>query len=381
MSKKFLTVVAGMSLCAPLCSFAETANVNVYGMLNISAESVSANGPTTGQSAYIGRNRVQANSSNFGVKGSEDLGDGYKAVFQVETGVDVAMNQSTSYTTNTTNYMILRNTGVGLVTPMGQVMFGHWDTPFKSATMFMEPFYGTSSGTLSNLIDSISGQGGNANVPSSGGSKAQTFHRRQGNSIQYWSPNMNGLTVKAMYSANVDRDSTAPLAGTNPDLLSASLGYEGNGMNAVVVYEQHDDFRSAAGAIPTKDTGIKAAAGYTFGSTQAGVVFSTISQKDGDAAAKSRSAFGASVIHRMSNWALRLGMTKAGEWTDAVNTGAMNGMFGVSYSFSKRTDVYGEFARIWNQDAASYNYQYNPVGTFGAGADPQTVAIGFRHTF
>lgn len=386
-------VITALTFTLSLNSFAETSNVNVYGTLNLTAESVSATGASANGASYASRNRIQSNTSHFGMKGSEEIGKDMKGIFQIEVGIDGTMNQ---FVPNA-NFLNIRNTGVGIEAHWGQLMLGIWDTPFRTSTLFMEPFYNTTTGTLSALIDSIGSAPGTANAASSGGNNTTTFFRRQGNSLQYWSPNLWGFTLKAMYSANIDRNPPG-LDGVNPDLLSTSLSYELDGFNAAIAYEQHDDFRSAAGAINTintKDTGIKAATGYRFGNTQLGAIFSSlryVTQGAGGETNYNRPAYGASLIHHFGDFALRLAYTRAadGDITEPTKSasvrdwGASHGIVGFSYSFTKRTDIFTQYNRIWNKSAATYNYQIDPINPlvgFGVGADPQVVAFGIRHTF
>src|ERR1017187_10704872 len=88
MQKKLIALaIAGLSSVA----FAQP-NVTVYGVADVSIESVGANGAKSGTSesgtnANLGNSaRVNSNSSYIGFKGTEDLGNGLKALFQFETG-------------------------------------------------------------------------------------------------------------------------------------------------------------------------------------------------------------------------------------------------------------------------------------------------------
>ena len=78
MMKKILAVAIASAFAAP--AFAATANVDVYGSINVSIENV--------DNGVADWNRMVTNNNSFlGFKGSEDLGGGLKAVWQLETNI------------------------------------------------------------------------------------------------------------------------------------------------------------------------------------------------------------------------------------------------------------------------------------------------------
>lgn len=103
----------------------------------------------------------QTTQSFIGVKGSEALGNGTNAIYQVELAVDITnQNRDTSLlngnrgSTMANRYgnfnqfsydsgIALRNTFVGLETPYGAVIAGRFDTPLKSSTASLDLFAGT----------------------------------------------------------------------------------------------------------------------------------------------------------------------------------------------------------------------------------------------
>ena len=105
-------------------------------------------------------NASRGPASRVGVKGSEDLGNGIKAIYQVEMAVDmdnqnrdsslVNGNRGTISTTGrygnlnkvsgTNSGLSLRNTFIGLQSPWGTVLFGRHDTPLKLSTAKLDLF-------------------------------------------------------------------------------------------------------------------------------------------------------------------------------------------------------------------------------------------------
>lgn len=82
MNKKLIALAVAAASVAP-AAMAQTANpVTLYGRVYVMFESVEAKG---GASPVVRRNRVSDQSSLLGVRGTEDLGGGLKAFFQLET--------------------------------------------------------------------------------------------------------------------------------------------------------------------------------------------------------------------------------------------------------------------------------------------------------
>ena len=109
MNKKLVALAVGGAFALPFAVQAQTANVTLYGRLNLDMEAKTCqNGITNGAGAGVampancdGRsiaspataisdpvvNRVSSNSSRFGMRGTESLGGGLNAVFQIESNV------------------------------------------------------------------------------------------------------------------------------------------------------------------------------------------------------------------------------------------------------------------------------------------------------
>lgn len=94
------------------------------------------------QAAYVGRGTGYngwdvtsvPGASRFGIKGSEDLGGGLKAIYQLEFGVDPADG---NFNTR------LRNSFVGLAGNWGTALIGRHDTPLKISTGKLDMFADT----------------------------------------------------------------------------------------------------------------------------------------------------------------------------------------------------------------------------------------------
>src|SRR5512135_971150 len=98
MQKKLIALAIAGLATAP--AFAQT-NVTIYGVADVTIENVKASGGTSTPTntdpdfqTRLNRNRVTPNSSLIGFRGVEDLGNGLKALFQFETGVNTDGNNN-----------------------------------------------------------------------------------------------------------------------------------------------------------------------------------------------------------------------------------------------------------------------------------------------
>jgi predicted porin len=118
MQKKIIVLALAAAFAMP--AFADTANVTVYGAVNLSAEQINTGDSASGAK---GANafKVSSNVTKFGLKGAQDLGDGVSAIWQIEQQVDVDDAGGTGSGKNT---LATRNSFVGLADKsMGTV---HW---------------------------------------------------------------------------------------------------------------------------------------------------------------------------------------------------------------------------------------------------------------
>ena len=120
MNKKLLAIAIAGVLAAPLAQ-AQTANVVLYGRINIDMEVIINQkqdaAPFNKQNIY----RVSSNSSRFGMRGTESLGGGLNAIFQIESSI-VADNSGGT--------LAGRETFAGLQGGWGTVKLGYYSLLF-----------------------------------------------------------------------------------------------------------------------------------------------------------------------------------------------------------------------------------------------------------
>jgi predicted porin len=348
-----------LSACAAATPFVH-AQVQVYGRLNVALESARAPG--------VQVERMVNNRSVLGFKGTEDLGGGLKALFQVE---------GTLAPDTGAGEIARRDTRVGLEGPFGTVFAGHWTTAYNGATSGLDPFYPTTAGYMSILANGSSSSADNV-------SDVASFDRRQANSVHWWSPRWRGWTLRASHGLAEER----PASGARPSLLSLALIHDAGPLYVALAHERHREYHGPG----TADTGSKAAVGYLFGTTRLALVAERL-EYELPASRLARNALYVSLSHQAGRHGLRASVGKAndGHGSGSVGfvrggaeTGAVHATAGYEYLFSPRTTMYAYHTRLRNDDAAAYDFPINGVAALGGpltGAHISATSFGLRHSF
>jgi len=410
----------GASIAAAIASAPVLAEdgVQIYGTLNVDVESVEAGGATQASTlppGFLGatptgvnvprRTRVTSNSSNLGFRGTETISPGLAAFFQVESAVNVDGGGSN---------IASRNTAVGMSGPWGSWRLGQWDTPYKTISGAVDPMYFTGIAYTGAIIGTPGFGVGPTTIgtpATSGDGKTfaagpnASFERRQGNSVQYWSPAFSGLAARVAYS--VDEAKTARV---DPRIVSASLEYGAGAFYLAYAHEDHRDYFGLDALVPgaqatpvnaagaSRDRGDKLIARVKLAGTQVGVIAETLRYEKarGDAAPGAfsrykRNALALTLLQKVgAAGTLRAIVAKAsngscarfdGSACDTSDLGARQVSLGYSYTLSKRTDLYAFYTRVSNDARASYQFA-NGVGLGAApGSSSTGYLLGMRHTF
>jgi len=195
-----------------------------------------------GGNAVISRTEMESSNSRLGVRGSEKLGGGLRAIFQLETAFLVDSNNTA---------FGARDSFVGLTHPAwGTIKLGRMDTPFKGYGDDIS-FLGVSSGNFTSTSDV------NRNL-GFGGSNSGRFHERAQNVVDYETPKWGGFQAEVMY-ARLETDT----AFRHPEFYSGGIKWEGGPFEVAVGYEQHKDFFGLSNNVPTTGANLGCFAGVT----------------------------------------------------------------------------------------------------------------------
>ena len=179
MKKSILAIaVVAASIAAPAAIAAPTA----YGNIHISLDTWDQDDGTSGAKTNGDLNMVSQTSA-FGVKGSEDLGDGLKAIYKLEWQVDVT-DGGTLPTSDGTAGLIKRDQFVGLKGGFGTIAFGTMSTNYKEKGGKVDALYRTA----------IEGRGF-MNTQSQLHNGRNLQRGRMTNLAKYTSPKMGGISL------------------------------------------------------------------------------------------------------------------------------------------------------------------------------------------
>ncbi|CAG4913984.1 porin [Paraburkholderia gardini] len=160
-------------------------SVTIYGIIDQglnytnNAQSIDSSGKRVGRALYSTSSTVMA-GNQFGLRGLEDLGGGYKAIFTLESGMDVGTGKLQEGGT-----FFGRQAFVGLSAPYGTLTLGR---QYDSVVDFLRP-----------LTAAASGGGG---TYTSHGNDIDNFANtyRTNNAVKLTSAPYHGFVVSGMYS-------------------------------------------------------------------------------------------------------------------------------------------------------------------------------------
>jgi predicted porin len=308
-------------------------NVTLYGRIDTSIGSEKLNGVSTSK-MFSGN----LTSTRWGLRGSEDLGGGLKAIFGLEQGFD------SSDGTQAAGSAFDRQSIVGLSGGFGTVKLGRHDTSFDDIRDLA---------VSSNLWDSEftpTKIAYTAGVPD--------YSSRASNQIRYESPSFGGFTVGVGYGL----DETA--SPVKRDVLSYNLRYRAGALDVGFGYQEQKHE-----SVPATDREYTALSGaYNFGVARLSAGYNRA--ENGAGLKDNELSIGVNVP--VGNLDFSVGYARSKSETAAGATSAKGSGFGagVTYALSKRTKLYGAYL-----DGDVEN---------GAGVtttDRRLFSLGVRHDF
>jgi predicted porin len=405
MNKKLIAIAIAAAVSAP--AMAATSNVEVYGLMSLGVDSVSNNNATTGD-ATKNVGRVSDYASRIGFKGAEDLGNGLKAVWQIEQQIN-ADGGSNSNAAGTANSGVagnpgafggagLRNTYVGLSSKdMGEVRIGKHDTPYKMATGRFDLFSDT-LGDYNGLVGAANGidttNAGTANATTNNSSSY--FDLRPANVVAYITPNFSGFSAVGAYVFGGETATSGSASTGNAYSLAAM--YDAGPLYLTAAYEKHNFGSTNTGSLSYGNNGERKA--WKMGAAYSIMDFtlSAMYEKtDDNLSAVGTNKYGhrtwfVSGKYQMGAVALKAQYANAGSDDQTIsvanggtnvigNDGAKLYTLGADYAFSKRTTVYALYTKISNDSNAAYNFALNGASGVGAGDAVKGMSIGVKHSF
>ncbi|MEF8722281.1 MAG: porin [Candidatus Accumulibacter delftensis] len=227
MQKKIIALaVASLASGAAL---AQT-NVTMYGVVDAGYLYSSGNQPGGGTNTFSGLSSGISAGNRIGFKGSEALGNGLKAVFTLEYGLDIDKNEGIG-----TGGLNARQQFVGLSSDkLGTVALGRQYAPGFYASYYNDALESTDMSIQSNL-SVLSGMSITPNSPA-----------RYNNSITYTSNNYSGLSFSAIYGFGEEGVENSTSDGGK---YGVGANYANGPINVDLVYQGRQNI-----VIPATDT-------------------------------------------------------------------------------------------------------------------------------
>lgn len=333
-------------------------SVTIYGIVDAGIAHID-NGSTSVNAMRSGLN----NASRIGFKGVEDLGNGLKASFVLENGIN-----SDDGTSADAAAAFSRLSYVGLEGGFGAVRLGKQNTQIKTALSQIDPF------ETAGVVSAITFFGGTTGLPA--GNTTSPIPERVANQVTYTSPNLGGFSGSVGYTfGEVAGDNSANHA------YGVQLGYANGPLNVQFGYNDQDV--SSTTGVKTSDAQIALlGATYDFGTVK---LHAAYGEKKYDvvnpalADVKVKSAligvtvpFGASKIR-----AEYIRNDDNRNTTDADNNVMA---LSYTYSLSKRTTLYTTYARIDNGTNSNLSFSGAPTPV-PADKNSNVFAVGVQHNF
>lgn len=361
--KKLIIIIAA----APAWAFADTGNVSVYGKVDL-AFGITSNGT-------VSTNQVSSQVTKLGFKGSEDLGDGLSAIWQIEQQIDVDDTSAVG----AKNTFGTRNTFGGLKGEnWGTLLLGRHDTPYKIATRKLDVF-GDQFADNRQLM----GGGTSAN-------KGSYMDMRATDELVYLSPNMSGFKAAASYATGAETATTA--AQVKGSLWSLAGMYDQGPFNGAIAYQNVKFGTAATGSVVA--TGLLAAgdslkawkmgAGYAMDALQLNAVYEKISSSIAGLDTLGRTDWYLAGKYSFGNDDVKLAYTRAGNTNGVANSGAHLIGLGYDHNLSKRTSLYVQYAKLSNDTGATFGFGTAASTAAVTGITGQNASgfmLGMNHSF
>jgi len=306
-------LLALAATAASASAFAQS-SVTIYGRLNETVERQTAGG----ESKFV----LQNNSSRLGFKGTEDLGGGLAAGFQIEHGFAPDTGAANSVFWG-------RRSEVNLtLSSLGTIRLGNMVSEAYYATADYVSMHNHDTGTSSDAL--------------------YAYVSNNTNKVAYHSPSFGGATI------DVARTLSEGASGVNPSYDLAANWASG-------------PLQLGAGYAKNGDANQFAVRGlYEFGAFTVGGYL----QRDENVFAPGhRNNLRLSGMYTWDAMEFHLNVGKAGQAGAVANSAADQFTAGINYKLSKRTKVYGFYTRLNDGAAGLY------------GGDFSSVALGIRHNF
>jgi len=337
MNKQILAAAVAAAMALPAVALADA---SIYGRAHLSFDMM--DNDDSAPNDYSATN-ISNNSSRIGVRGSHQINDDVKGIWQVESNFEAAGDSNNGR-------LGTRNTFVGMEGDFGRVRVGYSDTVTKGISRATDLF-GDQAGDSRNMLNGLGDQ-------------------RFRNAAFYDSPKLGAFSFAINYSTN-NNDSDLAADGNDDSAYSIGGVFKDGPLYVGLGYEQRD---FVAG---TDSTATRLGVYYDFDALRVTGLYqmgTTTADVDVD-------TYGIGLRYKMGAWAFK-GQYYATS-NDGNNTDGSMVALGVDYNLSKQTSVYVAYAMTDNDASASYSPAGGGHGDDfdTVGSSPSIFSLGVKHNF
>ena len=363
MKRVLMICAAALAFALPCSAFGQETNVVLYGRLNLSTDFLSQNIVAGRQHIYA----VSSNSSRFGIRGSESLGSGLSAIFQVENSLNIDAGGGTL--AGRGSWVGLRSATLGTVTlgnfemPLDDLggLFGNLSTSYKTGIL-----------NTATLWDNAASDQAVPDARFNNGILQWTD--RVKNSVRYDSPTFSGFSASVQSSAFNEQGGAARATINGFNIL-----YNGGPVKAGVAYQSNHNLRG----IGLQDYAYSGVLQYTFGQFYLAPVYGRQNYGSTNGLDFRRDFVGLSGQWLEGPHRVHLHVGRAEDLKGPggrADTGATHFIATYGYALSRRTVLYAGYANLNNDKNANYilpTLKINGV----PGATEYGFSMGMWHNF
>jgi len=380
MKKSLLAVAVAAAL--PAFAYAQT-NVVLSGNIKTGLTQTKYSNGTANNGSHTAMND---GSSRFVISGTEDLGGGLKAIFQIDNRFrpDNAGTQS----------LAGGATFVGLTGGFGSIRLGKLDTYY----IYGLDQHGVRATALQHSNTSILGYvNGSLGTTTVGTANTATVARnsRLNNVVRWDSPNFGGISGGITWTPGATAGAGAgegtPGDAQKGQAWSANVGYAAGPMNVGVAIfdEKVEGYKLAAAGAHQGTQAWRVFGGYNFGAFAVSAVYDEAKVKTVGGGDVKRGAWSIPVTAKLGAGTAMFTYSQAMDakynGTKNSSSGAKMFVLGYDYPLSKRTSVGVSYAVLNNESSAAYGLftgaALNDLSAPTAGQDQKQLHVGVRHAF
>jgi len=353
------TAFAVAAIVGSVTAVAQTANVTLYGRISTNIESATYKGPTSS----VRNTTVENVSSRWGLRGSESLGGGMSAIFQLESGF--SSDTGANGVSGGVQQIFSREAWVGLRGGFGEAKIGYGLTPFDDVLGWA---HHQGANSWENRNNGVGGGAGFAkrdlftNYVNSTGCTSSAFDARYGNSISYAMPTINGFNMRTQYSL-IGESGSSSCTG-----FDTALRYAAGPIRLGITYALHKNFTGLGSVVAKHDQdALRGYASYNFGPAMIDATYETARYKPASGTLKykywelgvlapvgawtlgaqySQRDNGLAAGYNAATQALTVNGATLANWN---NGGGKHLAITADYALSKRTTIRSYYAQLKNE--------------------------------